>query len=166
MRAKGSQQMNQRAPVDPSRSRVMAAIRSRNTRPEKFVRSMAHRMGYRFRLHREDLPGSPDIVFPRLMAVILVHGCFWHRHACASGRKQPRSNSRYWARKFIRNKARDARNRQDLKRLGWRVLIVWECEVARPRSLEARLRRFLIACGARQPCFPDRVTRNLRDGNA
>jgi DNA mismatch endonuclease (patch repair protein) len=143
LRAKGSRRMSQRPSVDPSRSRVMAAIRSRNTRPEKFVRSIAHRMGYRFRLHPGDLPGSPDIVFPRLKAVILVHGCFWHRHKCASGRKQPRSNARYWARKFIRNERRDARNRQDLKRLGWRVLVVWECQLKRPSELEARLSRFL-----------------------
>jgi DNA mismatch endonuclease (patch repair protein) len=143
LRATGGRVMSRRTPVDPIRSRVMAAIRSRNTRPEKFVRSIAHRMGYRFRLHRGDLPGSPEIVFPRLKAVILVHGCFWHRHQCAWGRKVPRSNAAYWARKFVRNKRRDARNQNDLKRVGWRVLVVWECQLGRPRELVSRLHRFL-----------------------
>jgi DNA mismatch endonuclease, patch repair protein len=137
--------MTHETPVDPIRSRVMAAIHSRNTRPEKFVRIMAHRMGYRFRLHRRDLPGSPDIVFPRLKAVILVHGCFWHRHSCASGRKQPCSNAAYWTRKFLRNEKRDARNRRQLRRLGWRILVVWECQLKPPGGLEARLRRFRSA---------------------
>jgi len=130
-------------PVDPTRSRVMAAIRSRNTTPERLVRSLAHRLGFRFRLHRRDLPGSPDIVFPKFAAVILVHGCFWHRHKCPAGRKRPRTNSAYWRLKFARNVVRDIENIRALRRLGWRVLVLWECELKHLPMIERKLYRFL-----------------------
>ena len=130
------------------RSRVMAAIRSSDTKPELLVRSLAHRMGYRFRLRARDLPGTPDLVFRARRRVILVHGCFWHQHqkkSCPGGRA-PKSNLRYWAAKLARNVERDAETLAALKALGWRTLVIWECE-AEP-AVAARLRRFLGPAGA------------------
>jgi len=131
------------APVDPKRSRVMAAIRSRNTRPERLVRRLAHGLGFRFRLHRRDLPGSPDLVFPRFRSVVFVHGCFWHRHTCTAGCKQPATNRAYWRAKFKRNKQRDVENKRALRQVGWRVLVVWECQLRHPESVKRRLLAFL-----------------------
>lgn len=126
------------------RSENMRRIRSTNTAPEIHVRRVAHTLGYRFRLHRRDLPGRPDLVFPRLRAVILVHGCFWHQHTrCREGRV-PGSHRGYWSPKLARNVARDRSNRRKLQRLGWRVLTVWECEICRP-TLPARIARFLAS---------------------
>lgn len=124
------------------RSRNMARIRAKDTRPELIVRSLVHRMGYRFRLHRRDLPGTPDLVFPRLKAVIFVHGCFWHRHSCANGRVVPGTRRKFWVEKFAANQRRDRRNRQALVRLGWKVLVLWECEVNLARQAET-IRGFL-----------------------
>lgn len=128
------------------RSRNMAAIRSINTSPELIVRKMLHRLGFRFRLHAKNLPGKPDIVLRRYGSVILVHGCFWHAHCCVDGHL-PKSNQAYWVKKRQSNRARDLRNRRALRRLGWRVLVVWECETVVRRSawLSARLERFLLS---------------------
>ncbi|NLX60449.1 MAG: DNA mismatch endonuclease Vsr [Phycisphaerae bacterium] len=129
--------------VEPARSRNMAAIRSRNTRPELLVRSVVHRLGYRFRLHHRDLPGTPDLVLPRYRAAIFVHGCFWHAHSCRSGSRCPRTNTAYWTAKRHRNRARDRRACLALRKDGWRVLTVWECETKDLVRLASRLRSFL-----------------------
>jgi DNA mismatch endonuclease (patch repair protein) len=123
----------------------MRRIRSRDTLPEVAVRSLIHRMGFRFRIHRNDLPGCPDIVLVRQQKIIFVHGCFWHQHpGCAEGRL-PETRQEYWVPKFQRNKDRDVQNRAELRKLGWRSLVVWECELKRPRQMEKKLMRFL--CG-------------------
>jgi DNA mismatch endonuclease (patch repair protein) len=116
--------------IDPSRrSENMRRIRNKNTKPELILRSMLHRKGYRFRLHRKDLPGKPDIVFPSLRKAIFVHGCFWHQHnACREGRL-PGSRLDYWKPKLKRNQVRDAAALLELKSRGWDVIVVWECEL-------------------------------------
>jgi len=111
------------------RSEVMSLIRCKNTKPEKVVRSMLHRMGYRFRLHRRDLPGQPDIVLPKYRAAIFVHGCFWHFHQNCRDGKIPLSNQDYWRPKLDRNARRDEESVAALQRAGWNILVVWECEV-------------------------------------
>lgn len=121
----------------------MRRIRKTDTRPELIVRSLSHRMGYRFRLHRRDLPGTPDLVFPSMKKVILVHGCFWHQHACSLGHRQPKSNRGYWLPKLARNVARDSRAHSELAFLGWTVLVVWECETRDPLPLSERIEAFL-----------------------
>jgi DNA mismatch endonuclease (patch repair protein) len=126
------------------RSRVMAAIKSRDTKPELIVRRLAHALGFRYRLHVRSLPGSPDLVFPRLGKVIFVSGCFWHRHTCGRCRI-PATRRRYWLAKFDRNEARDQRVQRALRRLGWGVMVVWECQTAPAKldRLRSRLSRFL-----------------------
>ena len=124
------------------RSRLMARIGSRNTLPELRVRSLLHRLGYRFRLHRRDLPGTPDIVLPRFGKAIFVHGCFWHGHVCKVG-KMPKSRKDYWGPKLIANRERDARKRRQLTAHGWRSLVVWECETKDEQRLARKLKRFL-----------------------
>jgi DNA mismatch endonuclease (patch repair protein) len=124
------------------RSAVMKRVRGKHTQPELAVRSMVHRMGFRFALHRRDLPGYPDLVFPARGRVIFVHGCFWHGHTCRAGRNRPRSNTSYWTAKLDRNQARDVVNRRRLRNLGWQVLVVWECELKNPERLRARIARF------------------------
>lgn len=106
----------------------MRAIKSQDTKPEMSVRRLVHSLGFRFRLHRRDLPGKPDLVFPRKRKVILVHGCFWHMHDCRRGYREPKDNPGYWSTKITRNKARDFENEAALRELGWQVLVVWECE--------------------------------------
>lgn len=113
------------------RSEVMRRVRSKNTKPEVFVRSMLHRMGYRFRLHRKDLPGNPDIVLPKHRAVVFVHGCFWHQHPGCRKATIPQNNRDYWEKKLERNVERDRAARQTLSEQGWKVLTVWECEIPR-----------------------------------
>jgi len=127
------------------RSAVMAQVKSRNTSPELKVRRTAHALGYRFRLHRKDLPGSPDLVFPGRGAVIFVHGCFWHGHDCPRGSRLPRQNAPYWAAKIARNRARDAAAAAALEAGGWRVMTLWECELKDNHALKMRLRAFLGA---------------------
>jgi DNA mismatch endonuclease, patch repair protein len=122
-----------------TRSRNMAAIRSVNTKPEMRVRSALHALGYRFRLHRKDLPGRPDIVLPRLRTVIFVHGCFWHCHRCKYGSVVPATRADFWAAKRQGNVARDRRNRSALRRAGWRVCVLWECEVRTAEAAHARI---------------------------
>ena len=128
--------------TNQQRSRMMSLVRSKNTAPELAVRRLAHRLGFRFRLHRRDLPGTPDMVFPRLRKAVLVHGCFWHSHDCSAG-KAPSSNTAFWNAKLDRNVRRDAENEDALRHLGWDVLVVWECETRRGGDLEAHLRAFL-----------------------
>lgn len=127
------------------RSRVMRAVKSGDTTPELIVRRLVHGLGYRYRLHAGDLPGKPDLVLPRHGKAIFVHGCFWHRHRCSAGQSTPASRVNYWQAKFERNVARDRANLRKLRREGWSVLVVWECQtkVARLQALERRLLRFL-----------------------
>lgn len=125
------------------RSRNMRAIKARDTGPELIVRRLLHAMGYWFRLHRRDLPGRPDIVVPGRQVVLFVHGCFWHRHRCRYGRVQPSTRHEFWQAKFAANLERDRRAARALRRDGWRVLIVWECQTRELGELEARLRRML-----------------------
>ena len=114
--------------LTPEQRRLnMSRIRDRNTKPELAVRSLAHRMGYRFRLHRKDLPGKPDLVFPVRQKIIFVHGCFFHMHNCPYGRVTPKTNPEFWLKKREGNVARDNRNITALEIAGWEVLIVWEC---------------------------------------
>ena len=129
------------------RSRVMASVRAFDTSPELVVRSMLHRMGFRFRVHRRDLPGRPDICFPKYKKVVFVHGCFWHGHRCAQG-KRPASNQDYWNKKLDLNERRDEAAIRRLRKQGWRSLIVWECQLKSPK-LQSRLRRFLEHGGSR-----------------
>lgn len=117
----------------------MAQVKGRDTRPEKAVRSLLHRMGCRFRLQRADLPGKPDIVLPKYRTVIFVHGCFWHRHADCRRATMPATNIDYWTRKFARNTARDEKNKIALENDGWHVFVVWECELKDLTALQARL---------------------------
>ena len=117
----------------------MRAVKSRDTKPEMTVRRAAHALGYRFRLHRKDLPGSPDLVFPRLKTAVFVHGCFWHGHDCPRGARVPKANADYWRAKIARNVARDARVRGELDALGWKTLTLWECELKDAAALDARL---------------------------
>jgi DNA mismatch endonuclease, patch repair protein len=127
------------------RSRNMAAIRSKHTKPELVVRKLVFSMGYRYRLHVAGLPGTPDLVFPSRRKIIEVRGCFWHRHACRVGRRIPQSNREYWIAKIKRNKWRDQVNQSRLIKLGWSVLTVWECEARDVDRVRARLSRFLSA---------------------
>lgn len=127
------------------RSRVMRAVKSRDTGPEMLTRRIIHAMGYRYRLHRKDLPGKPDLVFPSRRKTIFVHGCFWHGHTCARGARMPKSNRSYWKSKIGRNVERDRESSRALRKEGWGVLIIWECEMNNREVLRARLRRFLDA---------------------
>lgn len=125
------------------RSRIMRAVKGGDTAPEMTVRRLAHRLGYRFRLHRKDLPGKPDLVFPRLHKVVFVNGCFWHGHDCARGAREPKANAEYWRTKIGRNRLRDAANVAALKARGWRAAVVWECELKELDRVERRLSGFL-----------------------
>ena len=121
----------------------MRQIKSKDTTPELVLRSLVHHLGYRFRLHREDLPGKPDLVFPGRQRVIFLHGCFWHQHAdCREGR-MPGSRRDYWVPKLKRNRIRDAENQALLEEHGWGVLVIWECELKDPKSVTKKLKRFL-----------------------
>ena len=129
---------------DPEkRSEIMSRIRGRDTRPELIVRRIAHALGFRFRLHRKDLPGRPDIVFPRHQAVIVVHGCFWHRHPGCKRASSPKTRVRYWQNKFEDNVVRDKRNETALRDLGWKVMVIWECETKDHEAVAARIESFL-----------------------
>lgn len=128
--------------IDPHRSKIMRAVKSKNTSPELVVRRLLHSLGYRYRLHRTDLPGSPDIVLGPRRTVIFVHGCFWHGHDCKRGARQPKHNAKYWQAKIARNIARDASAQNALLTLGWRVMTVWECETA-STDLKTRIKDFL-----------------------
>jgi DNA mismatch endonuclease, patch repair protein len=125
------------------RSRNMAAIRGKDTKPEIVVRTVLHALGYRFRLHRRDLPGTPDIVLPKYRTVIFVHGCFWHSHDCRYGRVIPATRSEFWSNKRAGTVERDQRKIQVLKAEGWQVLTIWECETKEPGGLSRLLRERL-----------------------
>jgi DNA mismatch endonuclease, patch repair protein len=123
----------------------MGRVRSENTKPELIVRKLAHGLGYRFRLHRKDLPGKPDLVFAGRRKVIFVHGCFWHQHSCKRGARKPATRQEYWLAKLQRNVTRDKRVVRQLRRAGWGVMVIWECQT-RPGGLDrlaSRITRFL-----------------------
>ena len=122
------------------RSAVMRAVKSANTKPEIELRKALFALGYRYRLNVKDLPGKPDIVFPKHRTVVFVHGCFWHGHQCKRGRRVPKTNTAYWVEKIAKNKLRDRKNRKTLKQLGWRVITLWECSLKSldPASIEIR----------------------------
>jgi DNA mismatch endonuclease (patch repair protein) len=124
------------------RRKNMQAVRTKNTAPEKLVRSLLHRLGYRFRLHRKDLAGTPDIVLPARRRLLFVHGCYWHGHNCPRGRASA-TNVEFWRRKISGNKDRDACARQLLRKEGWKVMIVWQCETKNQARLKERLSRFM-----------------------
>jgi DNA mismatch endonuclease (patch repair protein) len=125
------------------RSLCMSRIRGRDTQPERVVRSLLHQMGFRYRLNRPDLPGKPDIVFPGARKVIFVHGCFWHMHRCKYGRVVPKTRADFWRIKRQGNVARDRRNIAALKKRGWTVLVVWECQTKYADRLAVKLREYL-----------------------
>lgn len=121
----------------------MALVRNKNTGPEMTVRRIVHALGYRYRLHVRSLPGCPDLVFPRRRKVLFVHGCFWHRHDCAMGNRTPKSRVKFWTSKLNGNQERDLAKWAELRRLGWRAMVVWECEIRDRRKLAGRIARFL-----------------------
>jgi len=125
------------------RSFNMSRIRGKDTKPEIIVRRIVHRLGYRFRLHQRKLPGCPDIVLTRHRKVIFVHGCFWHMHRCKYGRVTPKTNKKFWENKRTGNVKRFRKNVRLIRRLGWRILVVWECWTRDTSMLEDRVRRFL-----------------------
>jgi DNA mismatch endonuclease (patch repair protein) len=127
------------------RSFNMSQIRDRNTRPELIVRSIVHRLGFRYRLHKKDLPGKPDVVLVRHRKIIDVHGCFFHMHNCKYGRVVPATNAEFWRAKRLSNVERDRRNVRTLKRQGWQVITVWECETKDLHRLAGRLEKFLVS---------------------
>jgi DNA mismatch endonuclease (patch repair protein) len=125
------------------RNRTMAAVRGKDTKPEMLVRCLAHSLGYRCRLHNRKLPGVPDLVFPGRRKIIFVHGCFWHRHPGCSLARLPKSRLEFWVPKSEGNHERDAKNVKLLRRDGWRVKVIWECETKQPERLRKGLERFL-----------------------
>ena len=145
------------------RSWIMSRIRSRNTKPEIMARSILHRMGYRFTVRgprNRDLPGRPDIVLPRHRAAVFVHGCFWHRHAGCSAASHPGTRQEYWRKKFENNVARDQRHQRALKKTGWRIRVVWECQIVKqPERVARTLDQWLgPRTNARYAALPDRKT--------
>lgn len=125
--------------IDPNRSRLMARVRQKHTSPELRVRSLLHRLGYRFRLHCRDLPGRPDIVLPKHKTAIFVHGCFWHRHSGCPKASTPKTRQAFWHEKFAANVERDHRKERALHDGGWRIMTIWECETSSTEELEAKL---------------------------
>ena len=134
------------------RSRLMAKIKGKNTAPERAVRSLLHRAGYRFRIHVRGLPGTPDVVLPKYRAVVFVHGCFWHRHRNCKIATMPQSHKKFWSEKFARNVANDVRHRRKLRRLGWRVVTVWSCQLRHPERVLANIEK---ALKPQYRCAPD-----------
>jgi DNA mismatch endonuclease (patch repair protein) len=125
------------------RSYNMSQIKCKNTKPEMIVRSLVHRMGYRYSLHRKALPGKPDLVLVRHKKIIFVHGCFWHMHSCRYGKVKPATNKKFWQTKREGNRERDKRNISKLRRQGWKVLTVWECQTRDIYRLSSKLKKFL-----------------------
>lgn len=130
--------------ISASRSKNMSAIKSKNTKPEVEVRKLLHAMGFRFRLHKKDLPGSPDIVLAKYKSVIFVHGCFWHRHKSCKFASNPKTRVDFWNKKFKDNIERDIKVRKELENLEWNYLIIWECQIKNKTYLKEKLRTFLI----------------------
>jgi DNA mismatch endonuclease (patch repair protein) len=126
-----------------ARSQQMSRVKSKDSKPELLVRRLLHSLGYRYRLHRKDLPGRPDLVFPARKKIIFVHGCFWHRHACSLGKRVPKSNQQFWLPKLEANRLRDINIRKKLENLGWEIFVVWECEIKDADLLRERLLNFL-----------------------
>ena len=133
----------ERTPIDPDRSALMSRVKAKGTKPELNVRRLAHGLGYRYRLHRRDLPGSPDLVFPGRRKALFVHGCFWHRHQGCRKTTMPKTRAMFWRRKFDDNVRRDERVIAALRDLGWDVLVVWECETSDENLLRRTLIEFL-----------------------
>ena len=140
------------------RSRNMSRIRGRDTKPELVVRRTAHKLGFRFRLYRKDLPGTPDLIFPKHRLAVFVHGCYWHRHNGCRFAYSPKSRVEFWTKKFEQNVERDSRNQTALRDLGWRVLVIWECETRDYWIIEERLRACL--------CIDDVSTGLVRESPA
>lgn len=126
-----------------TRSQVMSRIRSTNTKPEMRVRTVAHKLGFRFRLHRTDLPGRPDLVFPSRNSIVFVNGCFWHSHSNCPYNRKPKSSLDYWIPKLEQNASRDRTNRNKLRSMGWNILVIWECETRDSVGLQEKLIKFL-----------------------
>ena len=147
------------ADVDSLRRRIMSAVRGTDTKPELAVRCLVHAMGYRYRLHRKDLPGKPDLVFAGRRKVVFVHGCFWHRHESCRKATEPKTRADFWAEKFKANVARDRRVEEELSDQGWTSLVIWECETKDTASLAERLKAFLAV-------VPDTVSADPEDGRA
>ena len=129
--------------VSEQRSRNMSAIKSKNTKPEIKVRKILHSMGYRFRLHRKDLPGSPDIVLPKYKTIIFVHGCFWHRHENCKYASNPKTRKEFWESKFKANVKRDKEIQEKIKNIGWLSVVIWECETKKVDNLREKLIDFI-----------------------
>ncbi len=127
--------------VTEQRSKNMSAIKSKNTKPEIAVRKILHSMGYRFRLHRKDLPGSPDIVLPKYKTVIFVHGCFWHRHENCKYASTPKTRKEFWESKFKANVKRDKENQEKIKNIGWQSVVIWECQLKNLDQLLIKLEK-------------------------
>nr|VFK06509.1 MAG: T/G mismatch-specific endonuclease [Candidatus Kentron sp. LPFa]VFK22934.1 MAG: T/G mismatch-specific endonuclease [Candidatus Kentron sp. LPFa] len=125
------------------RSRTMRAVKSKDTAPEMIVRKICHARGYRYRLHRDDMPGKPDLVFPSRKKIIFVHGCFWHGHTCKRGNRTPEKNREYWTKKITSNMERDKKHMDELESLGWSILVIWECETRKRDILEDSISKFL-----------------------
>ena len=134
------------------RSWNMSRIKGINTGPERIVRSILHRMGYRFSLHRKDLPGKPDITLPKHKTVVFVHGCFWHRHKGCKDATMPKTRHIFWQNKLLGNAARDRIKHRSIRHLGWRVIIVWECETEKPVKLISKLSRLLTSENRPESC--------------
>ncbi|MGA2411132.1 MAG: very short patch repair endonuclease [Candidatus Binataceae bacterium] len=143
MKVPQAKQIEPRRELEAVRSRIMRAVKSRDTSPERMVRALVHRLGYRFSLKRDDLPGKPDLALPKHRSVVFVHGCFWHGHRCRRGARIPKTNVEYWTRKISRNRARDRSVRIQLRELGWRVLTVWDCQLKSETATRYRIAFFL-----------------------
>jgi DNA mismatch endonuclease (patch repair protein) len=123
----------------------MRSIRKKDTKPEITVRKLVHALGYRFRLHRSDIPGTPDLTFVRARKTIFVHGCFWHQHRGCRLAKLPQARPEYWLPKLARNQERDAANLKRLKKLGWKALVLWECQIGTTAAIQEKIKRFLAS---------------------
>jgi DNA mismatch endonuclease (patch repair protein) len=144
-KSKRPKEPNATTPERPStaRSRVMRAVHSTDTTPEKKIRSLVHRLGFRFRLYPASLPGKPDLAFPSRKKVLFVHGCFWHGHRCRRGARVPKTNQRYWIEKIAANRSRDQRTKKSLLQLGWSSLVIWECELRDLQAAGERIGKYL-----------------------
>lgn len=125
------------------RHAVMSRNKSKGTSPELIIRKLISSQKYRYSSYRKDLPGCPDVVFPKRKKVIFINGCFWHRHTCKKGRSMPATRKKFWQQKFKRTIERDKRNKNELKKLGWKILVIWECQIKNPRKVIAKISNFL-----------------------